>query len=145
MGPLRFIFFALVSVLALPSRHSEALELTRLDSFGVEAISAQSTLVHLYVTENCSVCQQQVEVLKDCVAPESVAAFIEGGSEEKLRNYVRRKKMPFKTYLLNSAAKQELGFGAASPSVTIKAKGKLTTYEGLRTCDQIIHFIKAGS
>ncbi len=145
MGPLRFFFFALVSVLALPSRHSEALELTRLDSFGIEKISAQSTLVHLYVTENCSVCQQQVEVLKNCVAPESVVAFIDGGSEEKHRRYVRRKKLPFKTYLLNSAAKKELGFGTASPAVTIKAKGKLTTYEGLRSCDQIIQFIRAGS
>jgi hypothetical protein len=122
-----------------------AQELARLDSFETEDISNPGYLVNLYLTENCSVCQQQIEVIQGCVVEEKVAAFIKGPNEEKLRTYVKRKKIPFKTYLLNEAAKNDLGFGDASPSISIKAVGKLKNYVGLQSCDQITKAIRFGN
>jgi hypothetical protein len=120
-------------------------ELARLDSFGIESINTQELLVNLYMTKNCSVCQQQVETLKDCVAPERVGAFIDGENEEKLRNYIRRKKIPFKTYYLTSTAKTDLGFGSASPSLTVRTKGRLKNLLGLQSCEQITEAIRSGN
>ncbi len=120
-------------------------ELARLDSFGIEEINSPDLLVNLYITENCSVCQKQVAIIKDCVAIEKVAAFMEGPSEEKLRRYVKRKKLPFKTFHLTQNAKKDLGFGAASPSITLRGKGKTNNYVGLQTCDQISEAIRVGN
>ena len=139
------IFYFLSLFLTLISFPLMAHELARLDSFGIEKINTPDLLVNLYLTENCSVCQQQVDVLKECVATERVAAFMLGLNEEKLRRYVKRKKIPFKTYLLNQAAKNDLGFGVASPSITIRARGKLKNYVGLQTCDQITEAIRVGN
>lgn len=138
-----FYFFSLsITLISFPMM---AHELARLDSFGIEEINKPNLLVNLYVTENCSVCQQQIDVIKKCVSTEKVAAFMEGVNEEKLRTYVKRKKIPFKTYLLNQDAKNDLVFGNASPSITIRAKGKLKNYVGLQSCDQITEAIRVGN
>ena len=139
------IFYFLSLFVLLNSFPSMAQELARLDSFGIEKINTPDLLVNLYVTENCSVCQQQVDAIKECVATERVAAFMEGPNEEKLRTDVRRKNIPFKTYLLNETTKNDLGFGIASPSITIRAKGRLKNYIGLQTCNQITEAIKVGN
>jgi hypothetical protein len=139
----RIYFLSLfISMMSFPSI---AQELARLDNFGIEKINTPDLLVNLYVTENCSVCQQQVDVIKECVATDRVAAFMEGPNEEKLRTYVRRKKIPFKTYLLSETTKNDLGFGIASPSITIRAKGSLKNFVGLQTCNQITEAIKVGN
>lgn len=52
-----------------------AQELARLDNFGIEKINTPDPLVNLYVNENCSVCLQQTDVIKECVS-ERVGAFI---------------------------------------------------------------------
>lgn len=139
------IFYFLSFLLSLTSHPLKAHELARLDSFGIEKVNTPDLLVNLYVTENCSVCQQQIDVIKECIATERVAAFMQGSNEEKLRTYVIRKKIPFKTYLLNETAKNELGFGVASPSLTIRTKARLKNYTGLQTCDQITEAIRVGN
>lgn len=142
LGKIFYFFYLTLALISVPLM---AHELARLDSFGIEEINTPDLLVNLYVTENCSVCQKQVDVIKECVTTERVAAFMEGINEEKLRTYVKRKKIPFKTYLLNETTKNDLGFGIVSPSVTIRAKGRLKNYVGLQTCNQITEAIRVGN
>jgi len=139
------IFYFLSFTFSLISLPLMAHELARLDSFGIEKINTPELLVNLYVTENCTVCQQQVDVIKECISTERVAVFMEGTNEEKLRQYVKRKKLPFRTYFLNQDSKNELGFGVASPSITVRAKGRLKNYVGLQTCHQITEAIRVGN
>ncbi len=68
---------------------------------------------------------------------------MDGKSEEKLRTYVRRKKIPFKTYLLNETAKKQLSFNEKSPALSFNIKGNFLTLEGLQDCDKIISTIKS--
>ena len=142
LGNIFYFIYLFISMITLPLM---AQELARLDSFGIEKINTPDLLVNLYLTENCSVCQQQIEVIKECIATERVAGFMEGISEEKLRAYVKRKKILFKTFLLNQDVKNDLGFGNASPSITIRAKGKIKNYVGLQTCNQITEAIRVGN
>jgi len=142
LGKIFYFFYLTLALISVPLM---AHDLARLDSFSIEEINTPDLLVNLYVTENCSVCQKQVDVIKDCVATERVAAFMEGINEEKLRTYVKRKKIPFKTYLLNETTKKDLGFGIVSPSITIRAKGRLKNYVGLQTCNQITEAIRVGN
>jgi hypothetical protein len=114
-----------------------AQDLVRLDDFGSLNLKESGTKVHLYISENCSVCQSQIDVLKDCVPASKVHVYIEGKNEEKLRFYVKRKKVPFKTYLLTNPAKKYLGYKKASPAITYINQGKFKTIEGLQNCKQI--------
>lgn len=139
------IFFFLTLFLFMKPFPLVGQELSRLDSFQTEKINTSDLLINLFITENCTFCQHQIDVIKECIATERVAAFMEGPNEEKLRTYVRRKKIPFKTYLLNETTKNDLGFGIASPSITIRGKGSLKNFVGLQTCNQISAAIKVGN
>lgn len=131
----------LILTFLLLSFHSAyAHESIRLDDFSSEDIKYQNYKAHLYITENCSVCASQIEILKSCFENVEVAAYI-SGNEEKLRTYIKRKKLPFKTFLLTDEVKNDLKFGKASPSISFITKDGMKNIVGLQTCDQI----KAGS
>lgn len=123
----------------------KAMELNLLNDFGAVNVKKSDFLVHLFITENCSVCNKQIEILTECIASDKVAAYIEGTSEEKLRTYIKRKKIPFKTFHLNESAKKHFGFGKQSPSITLQFKEEMKKIVGLQDCDQINSIIRAGS
>jgi len=136
------IRFSMITFL-LVSFSLKAEELIRLDNFGTSDSKNAGDLVHLYMTENCSVCKTQIEILRNCIQAERVSAYMGGKSEDKLRTYVRRKKIPFKTYLLNETAKKKLSFNGKSPALAFSYKGNFLTLEGLHDCDKIISTIKS--
>lgn len=120
--------------------HAEIL--SRLDDFHTEDILRPNFLVHLYITENCSVCNKQIETLKGCMGPDKIAVYLEGTSEEKLRMYVRRKKIPFKTFHLTGSAKSLLKFGKESPSLSFKSGGLFKNLHGFQNCETISSYLK---
>lgn len=138
---MKFIYLILLSISISLSCWS--VELTRLDDFGTESIDSKYP-VNLFIAENCSVCHEQIEILKYCLGSSKVAVYIEGPSEERLRTYVKRKKIPFKTFHLNQDAKNLLNFKNKSPALTIIAN-KTTTQVGLTACLDINLAIKAGN
>lgn len=140
---MKFYFIYLITIFYESS--SWANELIRLDRFAIEDVSQSELVVNLYITENCSVCQRQIDTIKDCISNDKIAVFIDGANEDKLRTYIKRKKIPFKTYYLTPKAKNLFGFGSVSPSITIKTKEKLKNLVGLQSCEQIQETIKAGN
>jgi hypothetical protein len=133
----------LTSVLMILTLKAQAL--TRLDSFSTDDNKRATAKVHLFMTQNCSVCQKQVETLRSCLDSSMVAAYLDGLSEEKLMIYVKRKAIPFQTYQLNPASKSELKFGSVSPSLTFFSDGKVFNQEGYMDCEQINKELKADS
>ena len=112
-------------------------ELVRLDKIKVEAFDENTPTVSLFITEACSVCDRQVSVLNQCLEGKEVVAFLEGPQEEKLRRTVARKKIPFKTYLLNQSLKKRLGFANVSPALRIKTSKGFIVLSGLQSCETI--------
>ena len=133
-----FLFISLFFSLNIPAH-----ELIRLDQFGSEDIKKSNYLIYLYSTENCSVCAQQVEILKQGLNKDHVANFLEGQEEEKLRFYLKKKKIPFKTFHLDQTMKSFLKFGKESPSVSYKSQGMIKNVIGLQSCDKIISLLKS--
>ena len=134
------IFLSFFLLLLSFTSHAEIL--SRLDDFHTENILKPNFLVHLYITENCSVCNKQIETLKGCMGPDKIAVYLEGTSEEKLRMYVRRKKIPFKTFHLTGSAKSLLKFGKESPSLSFKSEGLFKNLHGFQNCEKISSYLK---
>lgn len=124
---------------------ANGVELVRLDKPEVVDVRLSNFVAHLYITENCSVCSNQIKVLESCLTREKVVAYMDGNSEEKLRNYIKRKKIPFKTFYLTSEAKVKLGFGKLSPSLTFSFGDELKNVIGLKDCNQINTIIRSGN
>jgi hypothetical protein len=127
------VFFSVI-IIAFPLFGHE---LTRLDEFGTGDIDHPNFIINLYITKDCSVCSTQIAVLEKCVSKEKIAVFLEGPREEELRFYVKRKKIPYKSFLLTSKAKSSLKFGSVSPAITIRKKDSLNNLEGLQDCEKI--------
>lgn len=141
-GKISYFSYLLVLMISSPALSEE---LNRLDDFGSQNVLKSDYLVHLYISENCSVCSKQIQTLKECINPDRVAAYLEGSKEERLRTYVKRKKIPFKTFHLTPSTKTILGFGKASPSISFNLEGKMKNIVGLQDCKQISSLIGSES
>jgi hypothetical protein len=134
-----FLFLLLCSCSQTPTK-----DLVRLDQYGVEPAPEEQIRVNVFLTEACSICDRQVQVLKECIVAENVAAFLEGKNEDHLRKVLRRKKLPFATYFLTDSVKKTYGFSGRSPALAIRTRNGHVFREGLQECEEIIRIIKIG-
>lgn len=125
----------LLTSLAITPLYGE--EIVRLDKIKIEEFDTNKPTISLYITETCSVCDRQISILKQCLGEEEIVAFLEGQHEEKLRRTVARKKIPFKTYLLNPSLKKQLGFPNVSPALRLRTSKGFVVLSGLQACDSI--------
>lgn len=139
MQKMTFLIFFFLGISTALSR-----ELVRLDEFESLDLSREKTRAFLYITKDCSICAKQISILKECELSSEVKVLIDGDSEEKLRFSVKRKKIPYKAYLLTKEFKEELKLENKSPQFILvkndKTRAKLI---GLKECDEVKLFLKS--
>jgi hypothetical protein len=112
----------------------------RLDQIKTEQIKFYIT--HLYVTPNCSVCDEQILELQKCSSAQPFAVYLDG-QEEKVRRYVQKKKWSHPVFLLDEELKILLGFLNVSPQISILISGQLKKLgAGLKKCSSLEEHLK---
>jgi hypothetical protein len=120
----------------------EASPLIRLDKVKVEEVALKEISTAVLISENCSVCEKQIVILKNCQSLGKIAFFIEG-QEDRMRRLVRKKKIDSPTYLMNQDVREVFQFAESTPSIRIKSRKKLQKKEGLTDCETLKQLSKA--
>lgn len=92
----------------------------------------------LIIADNCAHCMNQITVLKDCVPENEVIVLLDNQSklsEEKLKRLVFKKKIPYRTYLLDSSARASYEFKGVTPMIWIKRSDSKKSYTGVVPCE----------
>ena len=126
-----------ILILILLSHPLYAEPLIRLDTVKTEDTNLQDFKIALHITENCSICDRQIAILKDCVLPVKTGVFMEGDNEEIMRKIVRKKKIGMSVFNLTAEIKKYYAFNIKTPTIAIQTKMGLKTHEGLMECQAI--------
>jgi len=114
-----------------------AQSLLRLDAFMIEDFPNNPQSVHLYISKNCSICHKQLAILKECsLGKGEVIVYMEGRTED-LRFYIKRNKIPFKSFSLTAEIKKILRFSNISPSLSFKQDEGYKNLQGLQSCSHV--------
>ena len=111
--------------------------LVRIDQNSIEEITPFSHKYELIIEDNCSYCLNQLSVLKECVDQNDVIVLIDNRSklnEEKLKRIVKRKKIPFKVYLLSEDLKKIYEYKSITPMMWITKPEEKKSYTGVVPC-----------
>lgn len=123
-----FFITGLISI-----NQSMAIEAIRIDKDLVEKFTPFTHKYELIIADNCAHCMKQLEVMKECVKVEDVAVILENLSklsDEQLRRLVRKKKIIYKTYLMDNELKKNYEFKGVTPVMWMYQK----SYVGVVPC-----------
>lgn len=109
----------------------------RLDQIKNTPVDIKNLKVALLISQDCAICDRQIQELKNCLPSQDVAVFISGHDEEKLRRIVHKKKIPFSTYLLEEKERQYFAWGKITPALSIQGAHGLQNFEGFKSCSEI--------
>lgn len=117
-----------------------AASVVRIDQSGVEEFTPFTHRYELIVSDNCSHCLNQMNIMKDCVKPEDVVVLMENKtnlSEEGLKKVLRKKKIIYKTYLLDKTLREAYAFKGVTPMMWITKNESKKSYVGVLTCENL--------
>jgi hypothetical protein len=110
----------------------------RLDQPGFDELNLKEQSLVILLSRGCSACQSQLEALASCdFKAKHTYVLMSGGSEELLQKEVRRKKIPYPSYLLTDAFKQTYHPTGATPALLWFNHDKVEKLIGVQTCEQI--------
>lgn len=112
----------------------------RIDQNKVEEFTPFTHRYELIISDNCSHCINQISIMKDCVRPEDVVVLMENKSnlsEEGLKKILRKKKIIYKTYLLDKNLREAYSFKGVTPMMWITKNESKKTYLGVLTCENL--------
>lgn len=127
-----FLFFVLNDL--------QAVSVIRIDQSGVEEFTPFSHRYELIVSDNCTYCLNQMNLMKDCVKPEDVVVLMQNNtnlSEEGLKKVLRKKKIIYKTYLLDKNLREVYSFKGVTPMMWITKNESKKSYLGVLTCENL--------
>lgn len=117
-----------------------AIPLLRIDSNKVEEFTPFAHKYELITSDNCAHCLHQIALMKDCVDPSDVVVLMENKSklsEEALKRILVRKKITYKTFLLDSKASEAYQFKGVTPVMWISKNNKQKSYTGVVSCETL--------
>ncbi len=117
-----------------------AIEAVRVDKDLVEEFIPFTHKYELIIADNCVHCMKQLEVMKECVKEEEVIVLLDNLSklsDEKLRRLVRKKKITYKTYLIDSEIRKIYDFKGVTPVMWMNAGKHKTSYVGVVSCSKL--------
>jgi hypothetical protein len=119
--------------------HAQSLEkFIRLDQPGFDQLNLKDQTLVILLSKGCSACQSQIEALATCdFKPRHTYVLMSGGSEELLQKEVRRKKIPYPSYMLSDAFKQMHHPTGATPALLWFNHEKVEKLIGVQTCEQV--------
>lgn len=106
----------------------------RLDKSTLEEFSPFSTKYELIISENCSYCLKQLSILKECVIENEVVVLLDNKSklsEDNMKKLVRKKKITFKTFVLDEHLRNVYAFNGVTPTLWLNKK----SYTGVVSCE----------
>ena len=112
----------------------------RIDQNKVEEFTPFTHRYELIISDNCSHCINQISIMKDCVRPEDVVVLMENKSnlsEEGLKKILRKKKIIYKTYLLDKNLREVYSFKGVTPMMWITKNESKKSYLGVLTCENL--------
>jgi len=121
-----------------------AAKIQRLDTLSLEELDEKSSSFIFFISQHCSICEKQMEILKKCdFHKKEIKIFLLGTSEEKLRKYAKRLKTPFSIFWSNSEVEKKFNFNKKTPSSFYMSNGQVITLaEGLINCENISAYTK---
>lgn len=133
------IIFSLIIFLSYSGELFSA-SLLRLDTVGIEEFMPYSNKYTLIIEDQCAYCQRQIEVFKECaLSPNEVIIFFSHptADENVLRRKVKKKNIPYKTYLLNAEIKKALEFKGVTPMMWITSDKDKKSFTGVVSCERL--------
>jgi hypothetical protein len=127
-----------LSIFACPSLFAHTS--IRLDKPALEEFSPFSTKYEVIISDNCGHCLNQLSILKECVSDNDVVILLDNKSklsEENLKKLMRKKKIDFKTFLLDEHLRKTYAFNGVTPTLWMNKK----SYTGVVACE----FLKSQS
>ena len=117
-----------------------AMPLYRIDTGKIEEFTPYSHKYELIISDNCAHCLHQISILQSCVEPNDVAVVMENKSklpEEKLKRVLVKKKISYKTYLLDSKISESYQFKGITPAMWISKDNKREFFTGVVSCEKL--------
>jgi hypothetical protein len=123
---------------------SFAIKVQRLDIISLERFEDHGKVLYFIISENCSVCTAQLEIIKDCHVPLiEIKLLLNGKSEEALRKYAKRMKSSRPVYWFNGEVEAKFNFKQRTPASYFFKDGRSILFaEGLVSCDKMVDFSK---
>jgi len=113
-------------------------EFIRLDQPGFDQLNLKQQSLVILLSKGCSACQSQLEALSTCdFKAKHTYVLMSGSSEELLQKEVRRKKIPYPSYMLTETFKQTHHPTGATPALLWFNHDKVEKLIGVQTCEQI--------
>jgi hypothetical protein len=110
----------------------------RLDQPGFDQLNLKQQSLVILLSRGCSACQSQLETLATCdFKPQNTYVLMSGGSEELLQKEIRRKKIPYPSYMLSDQFKQAHHPTGATPALLWFNHEKVEKLIGVQSCEQI--------
>lgn len=110
-----------------------AVDSIRVDKALVESFTPLTHKYELIIADNCVHCMKQLEIMKECVKVEDVVVILENLSklsDEQLRRLIRKKKIIYKTYLMDNKLRKIYEFIGVTPVMWMNQK----SYVGVVPC-----------
>jgi TPP-dependent 2-oxoacid decarboxylase len=117
---------------------SFAEQVIRLDNNTIESFTPFSHKYELIIEENCAHCINQINILKNCVEDKDVVILMDNKSlksQDELKKILRKKKITYKTLLLNKTLIDTYAFKGITPTIWINTPKSSQSYSGVATCD----------
>lgn len=127
-------------ILLMTTLNLHAVEAVRIDQSKVEEFTPYSHRYELIVSDNCSHCMNQMAIMKDCVEAKDVVVLIDNVSnlsEDGLKKVLRKKKIIYKTYLLDKTLREAYSFKGVTPTLWITKNESKKSYTGVMTCENL--------
>lgn len=119
---------------------ANASEFIHLNTGRVLDFSPFKKKIELIIESNCSHCLHQLSILKDCVKNEDIAVFIDNKykqSEEELRKFFRKKKIPYDVYILDESSRTAYDYKGVSPLLWVSKNKARKSFLGVVSCDSL--------
>lgn len=123
--------------LLLISTTAYSTQVMRLDNNKIEEFTPLKQKYELIIEENCAYCMQQISILKECVDEKDVVVVFDNRSSkspEELKKILRKKKITFKTILLNKEITETYAYKGVTPTLWINSS-KSQSFTGVASCD----------
>ena len=119
---------------------TQAASLVRLDKRAIDEVTPFSHKYELIIEDNCAHCMTQLSVMKNCVDEKDVIIYINNRSkltEEQLQRIVKKKKITFKTYILDEELKKIYKFTGVTPLIWINNNTSKNSFTGVVSCEKL--------
>lgn len=112
----------------------------RLDQNQIEEFTPFTRRYELLISDNCAHCLNQLAIMKDCIKNEDVVVLLDNKtnqSEDGLKKLIRKKKIIYKTYLLDNSLREAYSFKGVTPMLWITNSASKKSYTGVMTCENL--------